>query len=123
MTKNPEFKWRRTKVRRRDGSIVFLPDNWLLINLSTGLPVAQLCPTTGYQDRPAWCVIFQIMSEEGELKDSIMTWMENSTKAREYAEAQTGGLNYRSKRKRAKNANAPKKRFQEDHIKDAYLCQ
>jgi hypothetical protein len=42
------------------------------------------------------------MNEEGELKDSLMTWMENPTKAREYAEAQTGSFNYRFKRKLTK---------------------
>jgi hypothetical protein len=42
------------------------------------------------------------MNEEGELKDAIMTWMEDPTKAREYAEAQTGGMNYKFKRKRNK---------------------
>jgi hypothetical protein len=42
------------------------------------------------------------MNEEGELKDSLMTWMENPTKAREYAEAQTGSFYYRFKRKLTK---------------------
>ncbi len=102
MTNNPEFKWRRTILTRRDGTVVPLSDNWSLIHLPTGLAVAQLRLDTGYQDRPAWRVICRSMNEEGELKDSLMTWMENPTKAREYAEAQTCGLNYRFKRKRTK---------------------
>ena len=102
MTNNPEFKWRRTILTRRDGTVVPLSDNWSLIHLPTGLAVAQLRLDTGYQDRPAWRVICRSMNEEGELKDNLMTWIENPTKAREYAEAQTGDLNYRFKRKRTK---------------------
>jgi hypothetical protein len=56
----------------------------------------------GYQDKPVWRVICRSINEEGELKDSLMTWMEDPTKAREYAEAQTSGLNYYFKRKRTK---------------------
>jgi len=102
MTKNPEFKWCRTILTRRDGTVVPLSDNWTFIHLPTGLAVAQLRLDTGYQDRPAWRVICRSMNEEGELKDSLMTWLEDPTKAREYAEAQTGGLNYRFKRKLTK---------------------
>ena len=42
------------------------------------------------------------MNEEGELKDVIMTWIEDPTKAREYAEGQTNGIRYVVKRKRTK---------------------
>jgi hypothetical protein len=34
------------------------------------------------------------MNEEGELKDVIMTWVQDPTKAREYAEGQTNGMRY-----------------------------
>jgi len=47
---------------------------------------------TGYQDRPAWCVICLAINDEGILADSIMTWYEDPTVAKKYAEAQTGGL-------------------------------
>jgi hypothetical protein len=42
MSSNPEFKWRRTTITRRDGTVVPLPDNWSLIHLPTGLAVAQI---------------------------------------------------------------------------------
>jgi len=102
MTSNHIRRWRRTTTTRRDGSIVILPDNWSLIDLETGLAVAQLYRDTGYQGRPSWRVICRSMTEEGELRDSIMTWYENPTVAREYAEGQTGGLKYLIKRKRTK---------------------
>jgi hypothetical protein len=102
MPDSPLRKWRRTTVTLRDGTLHILKDNWSLIDLPTGLAVAQLRLDTGYQDRPAWRVICRSMNEEGELKDSLMTWMENPTKAREYAEAQTGSFYYRFKRKLTK---------------------
>lgn len=42
------------------------------------------------------------MNEEGELKDVIMTWIEDPTKACEYAEGQANGIGYVVKRKRTK---------------------
>lgn len=42
------------------------------------------------------------MNEEGELKDVMMTWVEEPTKAREYAEGQTNGMRYVIRRKRTK---------------------
>ena len=42
------------------------------------------------------------MNEEGELKDVIMTWIEDPTKACEYAQGQTNGMRYVVKRKRTK---------------------
>ena len=87
MPDSPLRKWRHTTVTHRDGTLHILKDNWSLFDLPTGLAVAQLRLDTGYQDRPAWRVICRSMNEEGELKDSLMTWMENPTKAREYAEA------------------------------------
>jgi len=73
-------------VTQRDGTLAPLSDNWSLIDLETGIAVAQLKLDTGYQDRPAWRVICRSMNEEGQLKDVIMTWIEDPTKAREYAE-------------------------------------
>lgn len=99
----PNRKWRRTTVTRRDGSLVPLSDNWSLIDLETGVAVAQLRQDTGYQDRLAWRVICRSINEEGELKDVLMTWIENPTKAREYAEGQTNGMRYVVKRKRTKD--------------------
>ena len=95
-------KWRRTTVTRHDGSLHILKDNWSLIDAPTGLAVAQMYLDTGYQDRPAWRVICRTMSEEGILKDSIMTWYEDPTVAKKYAEGQTVGLKYSFKRKRTK---------------------
>jgi hypothetical protein len=42
------------------------------------------------------------MNEEGELKNVIITWIEDPTKALEYAEGQTNGMRYVVKRKRTK---------------------
>ena len=42
------------------------------------------------------------MNEEGELKDALMTWIEDPTKAREYAKGQINGMRYVVKRKRTK---------------------
>jgi len=42
------------------------------------------------------------MNEEGKLTVSLMTWIENPTAAREYAEGQTVRLKYTFKRKRTK---------------------
>ena len=81
---------------------MLLPDNWSLIDEETGIAVAQLYKDKGYQDKPAWRIIGRPMNEDGELKDSIMTWMEDPTKAREYAEGQTNGMRYVIKRKRTK---------------------
>lgn len=95
-------RWRRTTVTRRDGTLSSLPDNWSLIDLETGVAVAQLRLDTGYLDRPAWRVICRRVNEEGELKDVIMTWIEDPTIAREYAEGQTNGMRNVLKRKRTK---------------------
>ena len=46
-------RWRRTTITRRDGTIFIPPDNWSLIDLQTGIAVAQLYKDTGYQDRPS----------------------------------------------------------------------
>jgi len=97
----PGRKWRRTAVERY-GKLISLPDNWSLIDEATGVAVAQLYKDTGYEDRPAWRVICRSMNEDGELKDVIMTWIEDPTKAREYAEGQTNGMRYVIKRKRTK---------------------
>lgn len=54
------------------------------------------------------------MNEEGELKDSIMTWYEDPTVAKKYGEGQTGGLRYKMKRKRTKEeilGGPPKRRL------------
>jgi hypothetical protein len=102
MTKNPEFKWRRTTVTRRDGAIVPLPDNWSLIHLSTGLAVAQISKGTSYHDSNGWNYVIRSMSEDGILRDNMSGWEENPTKAREFIEAQIFGLNYAVKRKRTK---------------------
>jgi hypothetical protein len=102
MTNNQCRRWCRTTATHRDGSIVILSENWSLIDLETGLAVAQLYKDTGYQGRPNWRVICRSMTEDGELRDSIMTWYENPTVAREYAEGQTGDLEYLIKRKRTK---------------------
>lgn len=64
--------------------------------------MAQMYADTGYQDRPAWRVICRTINDEGLLVDSIMTWHEDSTVAKKYAEAQTGGLRYKIKGKRTK---------------------
>lgn len=42
------------------------------------------------------------MNEEGELKDVTITWIEDPTKACEYAQGQTNGMRYVIKRKRTK---------------------
>jgi hypothetical protein len=42
------------------------------------------------------------MNEEGELKNVIITWIEDPTKALEYAEGKTNGMRYVVKRKRTK---------------------
>jgi hypothetical protein len=102
MINNNTRRWRRTTITRRDGTIFIPPDNWSLIDLQTGIAVAQLYKDRGYQDRPSWRVICRSMNEDGELRDSIMTWYENPTVAKEYAEAQTGGMKYFIKRKRTK---------------------
>ena len=94
--------WRRTTVTRRDGKLVPLPDNWSLIDIETGIAVAQMYADTGYQDRPAWRVICRTINDEGVLADSIMTWYEDPTVAKKYAETQTSGLRYKIKRKRTK---------------------
>ena len=98
MSTPPNRKWRRTTVTRRDGTLAPLPDNWSLIDLETGVAVAQLRLDAGYQDRPTWCVICRSMNEEGELKGRLMTWIEDPTKARGYAERQTDGARYVVKR-------------------------
>jgi hypothetical protein len=98
---HPGRKWRRTAIER-NGRLLPLSDNWSLIDKQTGLSVAQLYKDTGYQDKPVWRVICRSMNEDGELKDSIMTWMEDPTKAREYAEAQTDDMRYVVKHKRTK---------------------
>jgi hypothetical protein len=102
MSSHPTRKWRRTIVTQRDGTVVPLSDNWSLIDLETDVAVAQLYKDTGYQDRPAWRVICRSMNEDGELKDVMMTWIEDPTKAREYAEGQTNGMRYVIRRKRTK---------------------
>ena len=99
MINNNTRRWRRTTFTRRDGTIFIPPDNWSLIDLQTGIAVAQLYKDTGYLGRPSWRVICRSMNENDELRDSIMTWYENPTVAKEYAEAQTGGMKYFIKRK------------------------
>jgi hypothetical protein len=102
MINNNTRRWHRTTITRRDGSIFIPSDNWSLIDLQTGIAVAQLYKDTGYQGLSSWRVICRSMNEDGELRDSIMTWYENPTVAREYAEGQTGDLKYLIKRKRTK---------------------
>lgn len=74
--------WRRTAVTRRNGTLIPPPDNWSLIDVETGIAVAQMYPDTGYQDHPAWRVICRTINDEGILADSIMTWYENPTAAK-----------------------------------------
>ena len=102
MSSNPEFKWRRTTITRRDGTVIPLPDDWSLIHLPTGLAVAQISKGTSYHDRHGWNYVIRSMSEDCVLKDNIAGWEENPTKAREFVEGQTFGLNYAVKRKRTK---------------------
>jgi len=102
MSSNPEFKWRRTTITRRDGTIVPLPDNWSLIHLPTGLPVARISKGTSYHDCTGWNYVIRSMSEDGVLKDSIAGWSENPTEAREFVEGQMLGLRYEIRRKRTK---------------------
>ena len=85
MSSHPTRKWRRTIVTQRDGTVVPLSDSWSLIDLETDVAVAQLYKDPGYEDRPAWRVICRSMNEDGQLKDVMMTWIEDPTKAREYA--------------------------------------
>jgi hypothetical protein len=47
-------------------------------------------------------MICRRMNEDGELKYVIMTWIEATTKAHEYAEGQTNGMQYVIKQKRTK---------------------
>lgn len=101
MLNYPNRKWRRASVEC-NGRLIPLPDNWSLIDEETCVVVAQLYKGTGYQNRLAWCVNCRSMNEDGGLKDAIMTWMEDPTKAREYAEGQAGGMCYVVKRKRTK---------------------
>ena len=98
----PNRKWRRTIVTERDGTLVLLHDNWSPIDLETDVAVTQLKLDTRYQDRPAWRVICRSVNEEGELKNVIITWIEDPTKALEYAEGKTNGMRYVVKRKRTK---------------------
>ena len=67
------------------------------------MAVAQLYKDTGYEGRPAWRVICRSMNEDGELKDVMITWIEDPTKARELAEGQTNGMRYVIKRKGTKD--------------------
>ncbi len=99
-TNNPDRIWRRTIVTRKDGTIAPLPDNWSLIDIPTGIAVAQLRRDTGYQDRPTWRVICRSLDQDGVLIDRIMTWIDDPTQARQYCEAQTYDLMYKIKRKR-----------------------
>ena len=98
----PNHIWHRTVVTRRDGTLVPLSDNWSLIDVESGIAVAQMYLDTGYQDRPARRVICRTINDEGVLADSIMTWYEDPTVAKKYAKAQIGGLRYKIKRKRTK---------------------
>jgi len=107
----PNRKWRRATITRRVGNLSPLPNNWSLIDLETGSVVAQLKLDKGYQDRPAWRVICRSMNEEGELKDALMTWIEDPTKAREYAKGQINGMRYAVKRKRTKEEILGRKPF------------
>lgn len=102
MPTTPNGKLRRTTFTQRDGTLAPLPDNLSLIDLETGVAVAQLKLDTGYQDWPAWRVICRSMNEEGEQKDVIMTWIEDPTKACKCAEGQANGMRYVVKRKRTK---------------------
>jgi hypothetical protein len=89
-------------VTQRDGTLVPLFDSWSLIDLETDVAVAQLYKDTGYQDRPTWRMICRSMNEDGVLKNVMMTWIEDPTKARVYAEGQTKGMCYVIRRKRTK---------------------
>lgn len=47
MMANNNRLWRRTAVTRRDGKLVPLPENWSLIDVETGIAVAQMYLDTG----------------------------------------------------------------------------
>jgi hypothetical protein len=102
MSANPEFKWRRTTVTRRDRTVISPPDDWSLIHLPTGLGVAQIIKGTSYHDRNGWNYVIRSMSEDGVLKDSITGWSENPTESRAFVEGQTFGLRYVIHKKRTK---------------------
>ena len=102
MANHPEFKWRRTTVTRRDGTIAPLPDNWSLIHMPTGLAVAQISKGKSYYDKDGWDFVIMSMSEDGVLKDHIAGRQENPSEARKFIEAQTFGLRYEIRRKRTK---------------------
>ncbi len=102
MSSHPNRKWRRTSIIKGDGTLTPLPGNWSLIDLETGVAVAQLYKDTGYEDSPAWRVICRSMNEDGQLKEVMMTWIEDPTKARENAEGLTNGMRNVIKLKRTK---------------------
>ena len=50
MPTTPNGKLQRTTFTQRDGTLAPLPDNLSLIDLETGVAIAQLKLDTGYQD-------------------------------------------------------------------------
>ena len=88
MSSNSSRKRRRNTIIQRDGTLAPLPDNGSLIDLPTGAAVAQLYKDIGYEDRPAWRVICRSMNEEGELKDVMMSWIEDPIETQEYIEVE-----------------------------------
>ena len=102
MSSNPSRKWRRNTITQRDGTLAPLPDNGSLIDLPTGAAVAQLYKNIGYEDRPAWRVICRSMNEEGELKDVMMSWIEDPIETQEYIEVERDRIHLVTKRKRTK---------------------